>query len=121
MTGVLADFLNQDPWTATTLLALAGVVAALIVHRIGGSLLRRATRGAPVLNAVVLELERPAGAALPLLALQAVWQAAPNTMTLIGNVRHVNGILLIAALTWLASAAIRGLAKGVIAQHPVDV
>ena len=121
MTGALADFLNQDPWTATTLLALAAVVAALIVHRVAGSLLRRATRGAPVLNRVISEVERPAGLALPLLALQAVWQVAPNTLTLIDNVRHFNGLLLIASLTWLASAAIRGLARGVIAQHPVDV
>ncbi len=121
MTGALADFLNQDPWTATTLLALAAVVAALIVHRVAGSLLRRATRGAPVLNRVVVEVERPAGLALPLLALQAVWQAAPNTLPLIDNTRHFNGLLLIAALTWLASSAIRGLAKGVISQHPVDV
>jgi small-conductance mechanosensitive channel len=121
MTGAFADFLNQDPWTATTLLALAAVVAALIVHRVADSLLRRATRGAPVLHAMLMEVERPAGLALPLLGLQAVWQAAPNTLPLIDNTRHVNGLLLIGALTWLAMASIRGLAIGVIGQHPVDV
>jgi len=121
MTGQLTEFLRQDPWTATALLALAAVVAALIVHRIVGSLLRRATRAAPVLHSMITQVEQPAGAALPLIALQAVWQLAPNDLPLIGNVRHINGLLLIAALTWFVMAAIRGLADGVIARHPVDV
>ncbi|HZY19608.1 MAG TPA: mechanosensitive ion channel domain-containing protein [Ramlibacter sp.] len=121
MTAVLADLLQQDPWMATATLALVAVVAALLAHRILGSLLRRATRGAPILNTVLANIERPAGAAMPLLALQLVWQVAPNTLHLIDNVRHVNGLLLIAAMTWLAMSAIRGVAMGVIARHPVDV
>jgi small-conductance mechanosensitive channel len=121
MTGPLAEFFRQDPWTATGLLAVAAVVAALIVHWVVGALLRRATRAAPIVHQVLVGVEQPAGAALPLIALQAVWQLAPNDLPLIGNVRHFNGLLLIAALTWFATAAIRGLADGVIAQHPVDV
>jgi len=121
MGGTLSDFLRQEPWAATTLMALAAVLAALVVHWLGGSLLRRATRGTPILHTVLVHLERPGGAVLPLLALQLVWQVAPNDLALIGNVRHVNGVLLIASLTWLAVEAIRGLADGVIAQHPVDV
>jgi small-conductance mechanosensitive channel len=58
---------------------------------------------------------------LPLLALQLVWQAAPDDLRWINNIRHFNGLALIAALTWLASAAIGGVADGVIARHPVDV
>lgn len=120
MLGALPELMQQDPWTATAVLALAAVVAALVVHRVLGSLLRRATRSSPVLHTMLLAVQGPAGAALPLLALQAVWQLAPNTLPLIENVRHFNGLLLIAALTWLAMAAIRGLAKGVIDRHPVD-
>lgn len=121
MTGPLAELFKQDPWTTTALMAVAAVVAALILHWLGGTLLRRATRGAPILNSVLVHLERPSGAALPLLALQLVWQVAPNDLHLIDNVRHANGVMLIAALTWLAVEAIRGLADGVIARHPVDV
>lgn len=118
---MLAELLRQDPWMVTASLALAAVVAALIVHRVAGAVLRRATRGAPLLNTMVLAVERPAGAALPLLALQLVWQLAPNHLHLIDNVRHLNGLLLIASLTWFAMAAIRGVADGVVARHPVDV
>jgi small-conductance mechanosensitive channel len=121
MESTLAQWMRQEPWTATALLALVAVVAALVVHRVLGTVLRRATRGAPLLHAVLLAAEKPAGAALPLLALQLVWQLAPNHLLLIDNVRHVNGLLLIASLTWLAIAAIRGMGQGVIDRHPVDM
>jgi small-conductance mechanosensitive channel len=42
-------------------------------------------------------------------------------MDRIAAVRHVNGVLLILAMTWLAMAAVSGLAKGVIARHPTNV
>ncbi|TFZ09051.1 mechanosensitive ion channel family protein [Ramlibacter humi] len=113
--------MRQDPWTATAVLALLAVVAAIIVHAVVGTVLRRATRGAPILHAMLLAGERPAGAVMPLVALQVVWQLAPNDLRFIDNVRHVNGLLFIAALTWLAMAAIRGTAAGVIEQHPVDM
>jgi small-conductance mechanosensitive channel len=63
----------------------------------------------------------PARWVLPLVALQMVWQAAPDELHFIGSVRHLNGLLLIAATTWLALRAIHGLAEGVLAKHPSDV
>jgi small-conductance mechanosensitive channel len=36
-------------------------------------------------------------------------------------VRHANVVLMIAALTWLAMAAVSGLARGLILRHPSDV
>ncbi len=121
MAGALAALLQQDPWTATAALALAAVLAALVLHRVVGSLLRRATRGAPILNAMLLATQQAGGAALPLAALQVVWGLAPDDLRWIGPLRHANGLLLIAAVTWLATATIRGLSDGVIRQHPVDV
>ena len=121
MTQVLADMLRQDPWTATATLALLAVVAALVVHAIVGGVMRRATRSAPILHTVLVNLQRPAGAALPLFALQAVWVVADDQLRAINGVRHVNALLLIAAITWMAMAAVRGLANGVEAQHPVNV
>ncbi|RYY59163.1 MAG: mechanosensitive ion channel, partial [Comamonadaceae bacterium] len=121
MTGLLADLLQQDPWTATAALALVAVVAAMVAHAIVGRLLRRATRSAPVLHTVLVSVERPAGAVLPLFALQVVWSIAPDTLNLIGSVRHTNGLLLIGALTWFVMAAISGVAQGIERKHPVDV
>jgi small-conductance mechanosensitive channel len=121
MSAMLERFLAQDPWTIALVAAVAAVVGALVVHWIGGAILRRATRKTPLLHAVVEAIEKPASAVLPLFALQTVWQAAPDDMANMSAVRHINGVLLILAITWLAMSAVSGLARGVIARHPTDI
>jgi len=118
---MLDRFLAQDPWTIAVVAAFAAVIGGLIVHRIGGAILRRATRHTPLLNSIVVAIDAPASAVLALFALQAVWQAAPDDMTHMGVVRHTNGVLLILAMTWLAMCAVSGLAQGVIARNPTDI
>ena len=109
----------ESPWLATMGIALVGVVAALVFHHVVGSLARHHTARAPVINAMLVALEKPAGAVLPLLALQVVWQGAPDEMAHMAAVRHVNGVLLIASLTWLVIAAIQGFARGIITRNPL--
>ena len=116
----LEELFNDYPWTVTATFALGAVIAALVYHHIVGGLMRRHTKSGSVLNAILVEVEKPASAALPLLALQAVWQLAPDRLHHIEGVRHTNGVLLIAALTWFAMAAVSGLGKGVITRNPVD-
>jgi small-conductance mechanosensitive channel len=116
---MLPELLDTRPWSALALLALVAVSIVLALHYVAGAVLRRATLGAPVLNSVLTAIERSAGVALPLMALQLVWQVAPDTVRYIDGVRHVNGLLLIAALTWFLMAAIAGFAEGVIKRYPV--
>ena len=111
----------EDSSLGLLLAALIAVVVALIAHRLGGVVIKRITRGLPVTSVVASRCVRPARYVLPLLALQAVWQAGPDTITLIAQVRHGNALLLLAALTWLAQRAVNGLAQGVIGQHALDV
>ncbi|WP_354682371.1 mechanosensitive ion channel domain-containing protein [Cupriavidus necator] len=113
--------LIDHPWFGTWAAALIAVIAALIAHRLGGLLLLRITRTAPVLHAIVIKARAPSKAVLPLLALQTVWQAAPNDLRWIDSVRHFNGLLMIVATTWLAARMIAGFAQGVLDRHPVDV
>lgn len=103
------------------LAAAIAVVLALLVHAVGGAVLLRLTQSAPVAASVARECRAPARLLLPLIALQAVWQGAPDDFPLIGGVRHVNGLLLLAALTWLGLRAVRGVARGLIGLHPIDV
>src|SRR5574337_207697 len=103
------------------LAAAIAVVLALLVHAVGGAVLLRLTKSAPVAASVARECRAPARLLLPLIALQAVWQGAPDDFPLIGGVRHVNGLLLLAALTWLGLRAVRGVARGLIGLHPIDV
>lgn len=113
--------LLEHPWFGTWLAAVIAVIVALIAHRLGGLLLLRLTRSAPVLHAIVIKARAPSKAVLPLLALQTVWQAAPDALRWIDSVRHLNGVLMIAAITWLVARIIAGFAQGVLDQHPVDV
>ena len=115
------DFTSVPPWAATALAACAATLAALVAHRIAWLVLLRITRPSLVLHSVVQGCQRAARLALPLLALQLVWQAAPDELRYIASIRHLNGLLLIAAFTWLATAAIAGVADGVVARHPADV
>ncbi|RZI78236.1 MAG: mechanosensitive ion channel [Variovorax sp.] len=115
------ELLTSHPWFGTGVAALVAVPLALVVYRLGGLLLLRVTRPAPALHAMVDKSRSAARWVLPLVALQMVWQAAPEDLQWIGSVRHLNGLLLIAAVTWLAIRCIRGFTDGVLAKHPSDV
>ncbi len=113
--------LLTHPWFSTWLAGVIVVPLALLVHRLGALLLLRMTRPFAVLHSAILKCQRAARVALPLIALQMVWQGAPNDIRYIDFVRHANGLLLIAACCWFITRAISGCADGIVAQHPLDV
>lgn len=107
-------------WPNTLAAAAAAVVAALVALLAGQAVLGRIARGSATLGAVLRRAKWPARVALPLLALQVVWRAAPEELPGLDSLQHGNGVLLIAAITWTLAASVRGVAEGVIAAHPVD-
>ncbi|AOY95385.1 mechanosensitive ion channel protein MscS [Cupriavidus sp. USMAA2-4] len=115
------ELLLTHPWFGTWMAALVAVAVALLAHRIGRVLLLRITRSAPVPHAIVRKARAPSKAVLLLLALQTVWQAAPDALPWIDTVRRLNGLLMIVATTWLVAHMIAGFALGVMERHPVDV
>lgn len=117
----LWERLAASAWYTPAVAALLAVLAALVVHAVGRAVLLHVVRFSVLLGSVVLRIDRPARFALPVLALQVVWQGAADELRGIEALRHWNGLLLIALLTWLATAAVRGLAEGVIKLHPSDV
>lgn len=117
----LRDVLQDNPWTATALAACGAVLLALVARAAARAVLLRASRGSPVLHRTI-ESTEPAGAmAIPLVALQLVWTAAPDHLAYIAGLRHFNALLLIGAATWLLTSIINGLADGIVATHPVTV
>lgn len=111
---------GYSPWIATAIVAVVAVVGVLIALRIGTLVLRRATVHTPVVRATLTEIIRPASFVAPLFALQLVWQAAPDALRFIDGVRHLNGLMLIGAVTWLVMAAIRGLSSGIQGRQSFD-
>ena len=117
----LGSIFQEQAWTAVVLVASFAVLAALIGRAVARALLLRATNRAPMLRATVMATERAGAIAVPLAALQLVWAGAPDTLRGIGSVRHLSGLLLIAALTWLVMRVIAGAAQGVKDRNPVTV
>ena len=113
--------LLDTPWVAPVIAAIIAASLALLAHYLGGIVLRRVTRSMPVLSTLLVRIRRPARFLLPLLALQLVWQASPDDLRFIDKIRQFNGLLLIAASTWLAIQAVNGFAEGMVKQNPYDV
>lgn len=111
----------RHSWFGTAMGALAAILVGLLAHRLGGLLLLRMTRHAPLLRANVVKARAPARAVLPLLLLQSTWQVAPDDLPWIDSLRHLNDLLMIASITWLVVRIIAGFAEGILDQHPVDV
>jgi hypothetical protein len=82
--------LLEDSSWRVLLSAVVAVVLALVVHRVGAVVIWRITRNLPISSAVARRSWRPSRFVLPLIALQAVWQAAPDALPLISQVRHGN-------------------------------
>ncbi|MBS0450925.1 MAG: mechanosensitive ion channel [Proteobacteria bacterium] len=111
----------SHPWFPTLTAAAVAVAVALVVHRIGGMLLMRLTRPLPGLYSMVDKCRPAARWVLPLIGLQMVWQAAPDELRGMGSVRHLNGLLLIASVAWLAVRAINGFTEGFLSKYPANV
>jgi small-conductance mechanosensitive channel len=117
----MIELLERNAWVATALVALAAALGGMVIQRVLRVLLRRLTRHSVMGQSLLGATERAGAAVLPLLALMAVWQAAPNYLPFIGIVRHLTGLLLIAAMTWWAMSFINGLAEGLIRRHPSSI
>lgn len=112
---------NLEGWMQPLLAAGIGMLVAWLAYRLLRPLLLRAAGLAPLTTAVMARLQVPLGWLLPVLALQFVWQGVPDTLPAIDTVRHASGVLLIGLVTWLATAAVRGVADGVIVLNPADM
>jgi small-conductance mechanosensitive channel len=113
--------MNVPEGLQPVLIALAAGLGALLAQRIGRLVILRLTRFSTVLDSVARRCDRPAQWVLPLIAVEMVWHASPDTLRWIDGARHYTGLLLIAAITWLAMRAARGVMDGIIKLHPADV
>jgi len=110
-----------SPWIATLLAALVAIVIGLVAWSIAATILPRLVRFSVLLTTLLERVARPAQFVLPLVALQFVWSSAPDDLPLLSGVTRVSGVLLIAAITWLAIRAISAIAEAVVRLHPANV
>lgn len=101
--------------------AVVALLAVAVAFRIGLKIARRLTRHHLIASTVLEFIEEPARLLVSLIALQAVWHGAPNSLHFIEGIRHLTVVLLIAAATWLIVRGIASVKKIVGVLHPVDV
>jgi small-conductance mechanosensitive channel len=119
LTEALANY--DNPWLATLLAALIGSSFAIVVHMLASAGVRRIVRFSPLLQALFRSIRQPTRIVFVLFALQFVWAAAPDDLRLLSAVTRITGLVMIAALTWLAVRAVSAVSASVIALHPANV
>ena len=112
---------DYDDWLAPLASALGAALVGLLAYLVLRPIVRRLARHAPVANAVVQQVDKPMHWLLPLIAVQVALEGAPDTLPHVDGVRQLVTVLLIAAFTAAAMAAVRGVADAVVLLHPQDV
>ncbi|WP_280150438.1 mechanosensitive ion channel domain-containing protein [Piscinibacter sp. XHJ-5] len=113
--------LPLGPWGHIAWVTLVIVIVAQVAQRMLRPIVLRVAGFSPVLSGIVRRCDRPVQLLLPLAALQLALQGMPGDLEGLGTAQHLIGVLTIAAATWMAIAALRGVADGVIALHPANV
>ena len=110
-----------DSWLGPAVFAAIALLVVAVSFRIALAFVRRVLGTRVMAQTLLKSAEDPARLLLTLLALQAIWQAASESLYLIGAVRHLTVVLLIAAGTWLIARMIGAAGRIVVLLHPVDV
>lgn len=108
-------------WWGVGASSVVVLVLAWVVFKLGEVVLKRAVAGAPAASLVTQAARRPAAWLLPLLGLHIVLQAAPDALPGITPARRLEGVMLIAAGTWLLIAIVRALGEAIVVLKPTDV
>jgi small-conductance mechanosensitive channel len=113
--------LTGNAWADNSLIAFAGVMAALIGVKIMARVALRFSRRPQVIHAFLGKSRQPATWVLALLALQFVWEAAPDQLRMMGAVRHATALGLILSITWLGLRLIAASVSVVTLLNPTTV
>jgi small-conductance mechanosensitive channel len=115
-----ADYPMLTGWLITVAIALAAILASLVGHRVAWAAASRLTRSRVFASAFLRFARDPARLVLALVALQFVWDAAPDDLPRLVTVEHFTTLALIGALAWLGIRSVAALADAVVQLNPVD-
>ena len=112
---------DYDAWLTPLAGTLGAALVGVLVYLVLRPITRRLSRHSPVANAVNRQLDKPLRWLIPLIAMQVALEGAPDDLPHVDGVRQLVTVLLIAAFTSAAIAAVRGVADAVALLHPQDV
>jgi small-conductance mechanosensitive channel len=111
---------KQIPWVGVIVQLLAALPITLLIHRYGTSALQHITAPLPFSRRLVQYGHRAGGMVVFLLISQVILRNAADTLTGISIVRHLSGLAIIAALTWLGTRCVRAIAHTIVELNPAD-
>ncbi|MFM0175324.1 mechanosensitive ion channel family protein [Paraburkholderia sediminicola] len=107
-------------WLGALIVSVIGMVLAVGIHRIGARIVTRLARPYPLTSVVLRYIDKPSLFVLVILALEAVWSEAPDTLTFITPLRDAVAITLIGGITWLSVRSAAAIGEAIIQAHPLD-
>jgi small-conductance mechanosensitive channel len=113
--------LTGNAWLDNAMWALAAAIAAVIASKIAMKLALRFAHRPQLILTVLEKIKTPAMYLLVFLALQFVWEAAPDRLHLMAAVRHATALGVIIALTWLGLQFVRAGVAVVKLLNPTTV
>lgn len=111
---------NRVPWIHVIVQLLIALPAVMILHHVGTAFLERLTALLPYSRRLVQYGHRAGALAVYLFIAQVILRNAPDTLSGLQAVQHVNALLLIGAITWLGTRCVRAVAHTIIELNPVD-
>ena len=119
--GFSAATVQLDPWLVLAPTAAVVVLVGIVAWTVMFAVLRRVLRFSVVLSTLIESVSAPGRVVIPLVLLQLLWAAAPVDLPALHGVTITTALMLIGALTWLGTRAVRGLAAAVLRLHPANV
>lgn len=112
--------IHELPWIVVLVQLLVALLATLVAHRAGTSVLQRLTFSLPFSRRLVQYGHRAGGMAVFLLLAQIILRNAPDSLGGIESMRHLGALALISVLTWLGVRCVRAVAYTIIELNPAD-
>jgi small-conductance mechanosensitive channel len=112
--------LNGNAWLENLLAAVAAVLVVLLAFKITLVLVQRFAGRFPIAAAFLERTRHPARWLLVFMALQFVWEHAPDQLQFIAAVRHGTALGVIGALTWLGLRVSSAFVTIVALLNPAD-
>jgi small-conductance mechanosensitive channel len=111
----------QLPWIVIVVQLGVAWLGVMLIHRIGTAFLMRMTASLPFSRRLVRYGNRAGQWVVFFLVAQVVLPVSQDPNSAVGLLRHVNALLLIAALTWFGVRCVAAIADTIIERNPADV
>jgi small-conductance mechanosensitive channel len=108
------------PWIHVILELAIALFVIFVLHGFGTKFLTRVTAPFPYSRKLVQYGHRAGALSLFLFIVQIILRNAPDALPGVPIARHLSGLGLIVALTWLGVRSVRAITHAIIERNPID-